>query len=274
MPAAAARFAAEMPASLRRVTASRQPNTIHRRGESVLNCANFTGTSAATPGSDLDFRARIENRDLTPTGRRGPPMGTRDSRVDAYIAKAQPFAKPILTHIRKTVHAACPDVEETMKWSFPHFDYKGMLCSMAAFKAHCAFGFWKAALLKDSGIPAKSAEAMGQFGRITSLSELPPDRTLVALVRKAASLNDDGVKAPRRVARPRTPIPPPAAFVTALKKHRQAQAAFAGLSPSHQREYLEWIVEAKTDATRDKRIATSIEWLSDGKSRNWKYASR
>jgi hypothetical protein len=199
-------------------------------------------------------------------------MGTKDARVDAYIAKAQPFARPILTHIRKAVHAACPDVVETMKWSFPHFDYKGMLCSMAAFKAHCAFGFWKAALLKGSGIPAKSAEAMGQFGRITSRSELPPDRTLAALVRKAASLNDEGVKAPRRAAAPRQPIAPPAAFVTALKKSRQAQAGFAALPPSHQREYLEWIVEARTDATRDKRIATSIEWLTEGKSRNWKYS--
>jgi len=198
-------------------------------------------------------------------------MAARDPRVDAYIAKAQPFARPILTHIRTTVHAACPGVEETIKWGFPHFDYKGMLCSMASFKAHCAFGFWKAGLLKDSGVPAKSTEAMGQFGRITSIDELPPDKLLVALVRRAASLNDDGVKAPRRKAAPRKPIEPPAAFVSALRKNTKARATFQGLPPSHQREYLEWIVEAKTDATRDKRIATAIEWLAEGKARNWKY---
>lgn len=130
-------------------------------------------------------------------------MSRKDPRVDAYIAKAQPFARPILNHIRKTVHAACPEVEETMKWSFPHFDYKGMLCSMASFKQHCAFGFWKAALLKDIGIPTKSAEAMGQFGRLTSVSDLPSDTVLAALVKKAASLNDTGVKAPRRKAAPK-----------------------------------------------------------------------
>ena len=152
-------------------------------------------------------------------------MGRKDPRVDAYIAKAQPFARPILTHIRKTVHAACPDVEETMKWSFPHFDYKGMLCSMASFKAHCAFGFWKAALLKDSGIPAKSAEAMGQFGRITSVSELPSEKVLAALIKKAASLNDDGVKAPRRKHAPKEPIEVPDDPSAALKKNKKALAA-------------------------------------------------
>ena len=198
-------------------------------------------------------------------------MATRDPRVDLYIANAQPFAKPILTYIRKTVHAACPDVEETMKWSFPHFDYKGMLCSMASFKAHCALNFWKAPLLKESGIPAKSAEAMGQFGRLTALSDLPARKDLVALVKKAASLNDAGVKAPRRAAAPKKAIRPPAAFTAALKKSKKAQSTFDALPPSHQREYLEWIVEAKTDATRDKRIATAIEWLAEGKSRNWKY---
>ena len=184
-------------------------------------------------------------------------MSTKDPRVDAYIAKAQPFAKPILMHIRKTVHAACPGVEETMKWSFPHFDYKGMLCSMASFKAHCAFGFWKAALLKDSGIPAKSAEAMGQFGRITSLSELPPEKVLAALVRKAASLNEAGVKAPRRRPAPRAAIEPPPEFLAALKRNKKALATYEQFPPSHRREYLEWIVEAKTDETRQRRIATA-----------------
>jgi uncharacterized protein YdeI (YjbR/CyaY-like superfamily) len=198
-------------------------------------------------------------------------MGRKDPRVDAYIAKAQPFARPILTHIRKAVHAACPDVEETMKWSFPHFDYKGMLCSMASFKAHCAFGFWKASLLKDSGIPAKSAEAMGQFGRLTSVSELPSEKVLAALVRKAASLNDEGIKPPRRKAAAKQPLAVPDDLVAALKKNTKARSAFDAFPPSHRREYVEWIVEAKTDETRQRRIATAIEWMADGKSRNWKY---
>lgn len=201
-------------------------------------------------------------------------MATRDPRVDAYIARSQPFAKPILTYIRKTVHTACPDVQETMKWSFPHFDHMGMLCSMASFKAHCTLGFWKAALLKDGGLPAASEKAMGQFGRITSLSDLPPARELSALVRKAAALNEQGVKAPRPKAASKKPIDPPPAFVRALKKDEKARDTFRGLPPGHQREYLEWIVEAKTDATRDKRIATAVEWLAEGKSRNWKYESR
>lgn len=199
-------------------------------------------------------------------------MSKSDPRVDAYIAKAAPFAQPILLKLRELVHAADPEIEETIKWGMPFFECQGIVCHMAAFKAHCAFGFWKAALLKDSGIPAKSAEAMGQFGRITSLSELPSEKALVALIRKAASLNDEGVKAPRRKGAARQPIASPPAFTAALKKHTKARAAFAALSPSHQREYLEWITEAKTDATRDKRIATTIEWLSEGKTRNWKYS--
>lgn len=201
-------------------------------------------------------------------------MATRDPRVDEYIAKAQPFAKPILTHIRKVVHAACPGVEETMKWSMPHFDYRGMLCSMAAFKAHCAFGFWNASLLKDSGIPARSADAMGQFGRITSLADLPPDRVLASLVKRAASLNDEGVKVPRRRVAPKAPVVVPDDFLAALKKNRKARDTFDAFPPGHRREYIDWIEDAKADATRQRRLATSIEWLAAGKGRNWKYASR
>jgi uncharacterized protein YdeI (YjbR/CyaY-like superfamily) len=198
-------------------------------------------------------------------------MGSRDPRVDAYIAKAAPFAKPILTRIRSAVHKGCPDAEETMKWSFPHFDYKGMLCAMAAFKQHCTLGFWKASLLKEAGLPARAKGAMGQFGRITSVDDLPVEKELVALVRAAARLNDDGVKLVRR-PRPPKPMPKaPASFVKALRENARAKATYDEFSPSHRREYLEWITEAKTDATRDKRIATTIEWLAEGKSRNWKY---
>ena len=194
----------------------------------------------------------------------------RDPRVDAYISAAAPFAKPILKRIRADVHKGCPGVEETMKWSFPHFDYKGMLCGMAAFKQHCTLGFWKASLLSEV-LPAKSKDAMGQFGRITSVDDLPTEKDLVALVRAAVRLNDEGV---RLVRRPRAPKPmpkAPAAFLRALGENTKARAAYDALSPSHRREYLEWITEAKTEATREKRITTSIEWLAEGKSRNWKY---
>lgn len=197
-------------------------------------------------------------------------MSSRDPRVDAYIANAAPFAKPILKSIRQAVHKGCPDVEETMKWSFPHFDYKGMFCGMAAFKEHCTLGFWKASLLEGS-IGSRTKDAMGQFGRIMSVDDLPEEKELVALVRQAARLNDEGV---RLVRRPRSPKPmprTPPAFLGALRANTRAKATYDGLSASHRREYLEWITEAKTDATRDRRIAAAIEWLAEGKSRNWKY---
>jgi uncharacterized protein YdeI (YjbR/CyaY-like superfamily) len=196
-------------------------------------------------------------------------MGKRDPRVDAYIQKAAPFARPILADIRETVHASCPDVEEAMKWSFPHFLYKGMLCSMAAFKQHAAFGFWKGSLVTGSG---KGQDAMGQFGRITKRSDLPSKKVLAGYVKNAARLNDEGVKAPRVLKRAAAkPIAIPGDLAAALKKSAPARAAFAALSPSHKREYLEWIAEAKVEATRQRRLAQTIAWLTEGKSRNWKY---
>jgi len=196
-------------------------------------------------------------------------MPRKDARIDAYIAKAQPFAQPILKHLRATVMSASPELEETIKWGLPSFTYKGLICGMAGFKQHVTFGFWKSKLvLNDRGLPAD--EAMGQFGRITKLSELPSKRELVGYVKKAMKLNEDGVTV-KRVAKPKQPIPMPAALKTALAKAPKARAFFATLPPGHQREYLEWVTEAKTDATRDKRIATTIEWLSEGKHRNWKY---
>lgn len=194
-------------------------------------------------------------------------MGTIDPRVDVYIANAAPFARPILAHIRKSVHAGCPEVEETIKWSFPHFTYKGMLCSMASFKEHCSFGFWKGLLLD---VPPGTS--MSQFGRITSLDDLPRSKDLVSLVRRAAVLNDDAVKLPRpKRGAPKAPPRAPADLQKALRANAGAQATFKTLSPSHRREYIEWITEAKTAATRQRRVATTIEWLVRGKSRNWKY---
>ena len=197
-------------------------------------------------------------------------MGTRDPRFDAYIAAAPPFAQPILSHLREVVHAACPEVREEMKWSSPHFTWRGMLAHMAAFKQHCAFGFWKGALV--IGEDERAGDAMGQFGRITSLDDLPPDEVLAGYVRRAMELNEAGVKAPPRpVKHPKPDLPVPDDLSGALAANDDARAAFDGFSPSQRREYLEWITEAKTEATRGKRLRQAVEWMSEGKTRHWKY---
>ena len=197
-------------------------------------------------------------------------MPTTDPRVDAYIKKAAPFAQPILVRIRQVVHEACPDVQETMKWSFPHFDYKGIFCGMASFKQHATFGFWKGSLLAEK-LPKVDENAMGQFGRITSLADLPADRTLARIIKAAARLNDDGVKVVRAKKARKDPLTPPADLMAALKKKPKALAAFKAFSPSQQREYVEWITEAKQAATRANRLATAVGWIAEGKIRNWKY---
>lgn len=203
-------------------------------------------------------------------------MAKKDPRVDACIANAADFAKPILRHIRKLVHTACPEVEETIKWQFPTFMYKGMLCGMAAFKNHCTFGFWKHELLFGKNGSAKRADegGMGQFGRLTLLSDLPKDAILLGYIKEAMRLNDEGVKVPSR-SKPKVKIPlvVPSFFRDALNKNKKALATFDGFSYSHKKEYLEWLTEAKTEETRDRRLATTLEWLGQGKSRNWKYAN-
>lgn len=197
-------------------------------------------------------------------------MGKRDPRIDAYIARSAEFARPILEHLRGTVHEACPQVEETMKWSMPHFMYEGMLCGMASFKAHCTFGFWKGALvLGEDGRAEK--DAMGQFGRIERISDLPPKRTLVALIRRAMQLNDEGVRSPARARKPKPPAEVPDDLSAALARNRKARATFEGFSASQRREYVEWIAGAKREETRARRLATTLEWLAEGKPMNWKY---
>jgi uncharacterized protein YdeI (YjbR/CyaY-like superfamily) len=198
-------------------------------------------------------------------------MGTRNARVDAYIAKSAEFARPILEHLREVVHAACPEVEEVMKWSFPNFEYKGLLCNMAAFKAHCAFGFWKNELVVGDG--AAGEKAMGQFGKITKLSDLPSKKVLTGYIKKAMKLNDDGVKSPNR-SKPKAapkPVVVPDDLAAALRADDKARATFEKFPPSHQREYIEWITEAKTQATRTRRLETAVQWMAEGKPRNWKY---
>lgn len=195
-----------------------------------------------------------------------------DPRVDAYIKKAQPFAQPILRRLRAHVHRGCPEVEEAIKWGMPSFLYRGkILCGMAAFKAHATFGFWhqgmRKLLEKELGT---SADAMGGFGRLTSEQDLPSDRNLQRYIRAAVKFEDSG--APRHEkasARPALAVPPDLA--AALKKNRKAATTFEGFAPSHRREYIEWITGAKRDATRAQRLATTLEWLAEGKSRHWKY---
>lgn len=201
-------------------------------------------------------------------------MPRHDPRIDAYIAKAEPFAQPILVRLRALVHEACPQAEETIKWGMPFFVSDGAsLCHMAAFKRHAAFGFWRHVEVMGGERPA---EGMGSFGKLASLDDLPPKRTLVALLGKAAALNAAGTKPVRGTAKqaPR-PLPDmPTDFGAALEAMPAAKRVYEAFAPSHRREYLEWILEAKREDTRARRIAQAVEWLAEGKSRNGKYARR
>jgi uncharacterized protein YdeI (YjbR/CyaY-like superfamily) len=200
-------------------------------------------------------------------------------KVDAYIAKARPFAQPILNHLRKVIHAGCPGVEETIKWSRPFFDYKGaVLCNISAFKEHCSFGFWgqeMGTVLKKAG--ALRDGAMGSLGRITSVDGLPPEKELLAWIRTAAASIESGTHVSPIAARnnvvkaPKAELKSPPQFTKALNQNQKAGKAFAAFSPSCKREYIEWIADAKREETRDQRIETAVAWISEGKQRNWKY---
>ncbi|HYI65251.1 MAG TPA: YdeI/OmpD-associated family protein [Allosphingosinicella sp.] len=192
-----------------------------------------------------------------------------DPRIDAYIARKADFARPILEHLRSVVHAACPECEETMKWSSPTFMYRGeMLAGMAAFKAHAAFGFWKGGLVVGEG--AEQLSAMGQFGRLTSLEDLPRREVLEALIKKAMKLTEEGVKTVRN-KHPKAPFAVPDDLRAAMAANKAAAATFESFPPSSQRDYVEWITESKREETRIKRVAQAVEWLAEGKRRNWKY---
>lgn len=193
-----------------------------------------------------------------------------DPRVDEYIANAPPFARPVLEHLRAVVHAAAPEASETIKWRMPFFEYRGRpLCMMAAFKQHCSFGFWQA---RANG--AEDSDGMGQYGKLTAVADLPPKRELVAAVKAAMQRIDAGPAAPRaKTPKAKAPpaMPDDLAAAFAMKKYAAAKKHFDAFSPSAQREYTDWIAEAKTEATRSKRLATTLEWLAEGKHRNWKY---
>ena len=201
-------------------------------------------------------------------------MSVNDYRVDAYIEKAAPFAQPILNHLRALVHEHCPDITENIKWGFPHFDYNGRsLFSMAAFKQHCAFGFWLAPVMSDPKglLQTEDKAAMGSMGRLTSLKDLPSDKILVQYFKESLRLADEGVKVPKAAKQPEPAPEVPDYFMAALQKNKKALAVFEKFAPSHRKEYLQWITEAKRVETRDKRIAQAIEWMAEGRSRHWKY---
>jgi len=194
-------------------------------------------------------------------------VATKDPRVDAYIKRAAPFARPILKHLRKIAHVGCPDVEETIKWQSPFFERKGIICFMAAFKEHCVFGFWKGSLIFGE----KHKGAMGHFGRITSMHDLPDEKKLIGYVRKAAELNEAGVKKSRPRSRTKQKINVPSDLKAALQRNAKARKTFEDFSYSHKKEYVDWITDAKRDETRKRRLQTAVQWLIQGKPQNWKY---
>lgn len=201
-------------------------------------------------------------------------MGKRIPQFDAYIAKAQPFAQPILETMRERVHELAPGVEEAMKWSMPSFMYGGkILAGMAAFKEHASFGFWQHELVMGEGV---ERDGMGSFGKMTKVGDIPSKKVLAPLFKRATQLIDEGVKSPtaRKTATSKGALEPTPEFAAALKKNAAARKMLAGFPPSAQREYIEWIAEAKREETRDKRIAQAIEWLAEGKQRHWKYQDR
>lgn len=199
-----------------------------------------------------------------------------DPRVDAYIEKSASFAQPILQKLRKIILSAHPEIKETIKWGMPAYEYKGLLCSYAAFKQHAVFGFWKYKLINDpEGIlgerSVRGGAAMGNLGRMESINDLPKDTIIKGFVMQAIRLNEEGIvmEKPKAIPRPMPSIPP--SFSAALKQKKPAEKVWKAFTDSMKREYLEWIIEAKTELTQTKRINQSLEWIAEGKKRNWKY---
>jgi len=203
-------------------------------------------------------------------------MEKHSPKVDEYIEKSQDFAKPILNYIRETVHEFCPDAEETMKWSFPHFIYKGKnLCAMASFKQHCTFGFWLEKEMKTMQEITQDIEKNSMFslGKITKIEDLPPKPQLKKAIKEAMDLTEMGVIM-KKAAPSKTEIEVPDYFKEALHQNKKALETFEKTSPSFRKEYIMWITEAKTETTRNKRMEQALEWISEGKGRNWKYEKK
>jgi uncharacterized protein YdeI (YjbR/CyaY-like superfamily) len=202
-------------------------------------------------------------------------MAKKDPRIDTVIERAAPFAQPILTRLRKVMHAALPEVEEDLKWRHPTFVHQGILAGMAAFKKYCSLGFWKQDLLLTR-LPAADRKALESMGKLTSVEELPSDAAMIRIIKVAAKMNEDGVKVARPKPRPASErvVETPAFLQAALKKNAKARAAYEAFSFSHRKEYVDWLNDAKTDETRARRLASALEWMAEGKSRNWKYQRR
>lgn len=198
-------------------------------------------------------------------------MPPRNRQVDAYIKSAAPFAQPVLSFLRDIIHEACPDVEERIKWGIPSLEYKGPMCGIAAFKHHCVLGFWKHSLLFPDAAAAKEAGIIAdQRARITSLKDLPSKRVLIRIIKRAVALNEAGIKVTRE-QKPKTPVVIPKDLGSAIKANPKAADNFKAFSYSKRKDYVEWITEAKTPETRAKRLATAVEWIAEGKGKNWKY---
>jgi uncharacterized protein YdeI (YjbR/CyaY-like superfamily) len=197
-------------------------------------------------------------------------LPTLDPRIDAYIERSAEFAQPVLIHLRKLIHKACPDIKETLKWSMPSFEHKGIVCGFAAFKNHCTLMFWKQSLMESDAFPAQKT-AMGSFGRITSVKDLPSDKVMIGLIHQAVELNEKGIKVEKKPVAAKKELVVPDDLTKELLKNKKAKSYFDDFSYSKKKDYVEWIAGAKTEATRNKRLATTIEWVAEGKGRNWKY---
>ena len=206
-------------------------------------------------------------------------MGKRDQRVDAYIAKKAPFAQPILKELRAIIHEAHPEIDEDIKWGAPAFMHKGIVCIIAGFKEYVGVNFWKGALIVPSmARRATDDKDMKQLEQIHSIDELPARKKIIAYVQAAVKLNEGGVPTPNRgknaPVRKRAPLRTPPSLAKALARNAKAKATYDGFSPSHKREYVEWITEAKSEETRDRRIEQALGWMAEGKPRNWKYMKK
>lgn len=239
--------------------------------------AKKTKTPGKAAAKKKTIRKTATAKKATPSSRRSKPSGGSGDTagVDAYIAKSAPYAQPILKKLRKLFHQGCPTIEEKIKWGVPHFDYKGMMGGIAAFKKHVSFGFWKADQIEDThGLFDRGPKASMCTVKLTSLEDMPADKVILSYIRQAVALNDAGTKKTTSKKAPKKPLPVPADLKALLAKNAKARATFDNFPPSHKREYIEWITEAKRDETRQKRLATTMEWLTEGKSRNWKYTRK
>lgn len=197
-------------------------------------------------------------------------MKNANPKVDAYIDKAAPFAQPILKKIRALMHKACPEITEEIKWGAPAFMHEGIVSGMVAFKAHVRFSFWRGKEMEDpDGLFENDGASFMNCEKFADAKDLPADKVMIKYIKAAVALNASDIKKPKPAKRKAIAVPD--YFKKALATNAKAKKTFENFSPSCQREYVEWITEAKREATREKRIATALEWMAEGKDKNWKY---